>query len=269
MALLIELWIELDISEPPYCLGSAPCQAFFLKASNALPERSEHNGDFSCKSSLKNKFKVVPEVGLEPTRDRSHQILSLARLPVSPLRHVGNVASILLHILDISIAESKIYSIFSLDWRIVMIKKMFGLVSICLLLSSCQSLPDGRAPRGPIVDSPQAVDVYSVRAAENRMATVLSTELLKMFTPGSTVLIRLDFLSDIESADVLPYRVLQNIRDLYPFAFAEASPYSLESRIGRVEDGVELLKWEMRLFRQSELLWSCRLIIDMAADAGK
>jgi hypothetical protein len=31
---------------------------------------------------------MVPEVGLEPTRDYSHQILSLARLPISPLRLV-------------------------------------------------------------------------------------------------------------------------------------------------------------------------------------
>ena len=30
---------------------------------------------------------MVPEVGLEPTRPGGHQILSLARLPVPPLRH--------------------------------------------------------------------------------------------------------------------------------------------------------------------------------------
>ncbi|MBN2642566.1 MAG: hypothetical protein JXR78_13000 [Victivallales bacterium] len=143
-----------------------------------------------------------------------------------------------------------------------MIKKMFGWVSICLLLNSCNSLPDGRAPQGAIVDSPQIADVYSVKAAENRMATVLSTELLQIFTPGTTVLIHSDFQSDLENADILPYRVLQNIRDLYPLVFSEASPYLLESRIVKVADGDGRFKWEMRLFNQAELLWCCRLIID-------
>ena len=32
---------------------------------------------------------MVPEVGLEPTRPFGHQILSLARLPIPPLRHEG------------------------------------------------------------------------------------------------------------------------------------------------------------------------------------
>jgi hypothetical protein len=146
--------------------------------------------------------------------------------------------------------------------KLVMIKKMFGLVLICLMLNSCNSLPGGKAPQGPIVESPQMIDVYSVKAAENRMATVLSTELLQMFTPGTTVLIHSDFQSDIEIADFLPYHVLQNIRDLYPFVFSEASPYLLESRIVKVVDGSGRFKWEMRLFKQSELLWSCRLIID-------
>ena len=31
---------------------------------------------------------MVPEVGLEPTQCRHYQILSLARLPISPLRRV-------------------------------------------------------------------------------------------------------------------------------------------------------------------------------------
>ena len=32
---------------------------------------------------------MVPEVGLEPTRPYGHKILSLARLPIPPLRHGG------------------------------------------------------------------------------------------------------------------------------------------------------------------------------------
>ncbi len=32
---------------------------------------------------------MVPKVGLEPTRDCSHQILSLACLPIPPLRHIS------------------------------------------------------------------------------------------------------------------------------------------------------------------------------------
>ena len=32
--------------------------------------------------------KTVPEVGLEPTRSKDHQILSLARLPIPSLRLV-------------------------------------------------------------------------------------------------------------------------------------------------------------------------------------
>ncbi len=32
---------------------------------------------------------MVPEVGLEPTLGRPNQILSLARLPIPPLRHEG------------------------------------------------------------------------------------------------------------------------------------------------------------------------------------
>lgn len=31
---------------------------------------------------------MVPKVGIEPTHDKSYKILSLARLPVPPLRHV-------------------------------------------------------------------------------------------------------------------------------------------------------------------------------------
>lgn len=35
-----------------------------------------------------DEIEMVPLVGLEPTRYRYHQILSLARLPVSPQRHI-------------------------------------------------------------------------------------------------------------------------------------------------------------------------------------
>ena len=37
---------------------------------------------------LKPLFLLVPGEGIEPTRDYSHQILSLARLPVPPSRQV-------------------------------------------------------------------------------------------------------------------------------------------------------------------------------------
>ena len=33
---------------------------------------------------------MVPKVGFEPTRDCSHQILSLACIPISPLGHKNN-----------------------------------------------------------------------------------------------------------------------------------------------------------------------------------
>ena len=37
--------------------------------------------------SVRIRCLVVPEVGIEPTRDYSRQILSLVRLPIPPLRH--------------------------------------------------------------------------------------------------------------------------------------------------------------------------------------
>lgn len=57
-----------------------------------LITQKQHNGGFSWFSGLLYFlrklliFKLVPEVGIEPTRDFSRQILSLVRLPIPPLR---------------------------------------------------------------------------------------------------------------------------------------------------------------------------------------
>jgi len=144
-----------------------------------------------------------------------------------------------------------------------MVKYFFFIFSATLVLAGCNCLPDGNPPKGTIVDAPDIPQTYSVAAAENYMATALSTAFLQEFTPGKMILLKAEFSSVDKKLEYMPNHTLKNMRDMFSVVFTKSAKYRLVSKIAAISGKSKTFRWDMEFFKEKELLWKDSVTVVM------
>ena len=141
-----------------------------------------------------------------------------------------------------------------------------GFAAICcgMLLSGCQSIPDGPTPKGPVVTPPPAQTAFTEAGAVNRLAASLSPVLMREYPPGARIVLRPDFGGTDPKAAELPKQVLRRNLDLFPMTLSMNSPDQITSRVERREDGSR--RWTMSLKRGTRQPWRDEVIIKAHQD---
>ncbi len=145
-----------------------------------------------------------------------------------------------------------------------MVKYYLFIIAAAMVLSGCTCLPDGTPPGGPIVEAPKIPQIYSISAAQNYMATALTTAFLQEFIPGKFVFLKAEFSSDDKKLKYMPNNTLKGMHDVFRVIFSESSKYRLISEISGVTDKSDIFQWEMKLFNGKDLLWKDSVNVNIA-----
>lgn len=125
----------------------------------------------------------------------------------------------------------------------------------------CTSIPDGKAPTGPIVPPSTPRPVLSTAEAVNRFATSMSAGLLRNFAPGTVIVCRQDFLPAGSGFERLPLLVVGKSGDLFVFRFSNMP--SVPTLYSRIEPGKRKgdYLWDMSLRYGDKPIWqeSCTI----------
>lgn len=130
--------------------------------------------------------------------------------------------------------------------------------SIMLVLTACNTLPDGMPP-----DSPEIVDIavkktYSVAGAANLLSTSLIAGSIGVLSPSSRVKLQTDAGMPFRE---YAFEVMSAARRTVGFQISSSTPdYLLEAFFTPLKDGI--FEWEMSLSGSGVVLWRQGVIVD-------
>ena len=129
--------------------------------------------------------------------------------------------------------------------------------SIMLVLTACNTLPDGMPP-----DSPEIVDIavkktYSVAGAANLLSTSLIAGSIGVLSPSSRVKLQTDAGMQFRE---YAFEVMSAARRTVGFQISSTPDYLLEAFFTPLKDGI--FEWEMSLSGSGVVLWRQGVIVD-------
>lgn len=153
-------------------------------------------------------------------------------------------------------------------------KCLGGLFFILILLVSCESIPEGIPPKGPLVQPPSNLSVLGKREALNRMITSICVNcdhLTNRFPPARVCE---DFGNEKRAIDELSrelWRKLEKDRLIKPVSEVEkkTADYCLYSRFTEISNDSKgdrrVYKWvvEVRAMPKNRMVWKKELDVSV------
>jgi hypothetical protein len=153
------------------------------------------------------------------------------------------------------------------------LKFLFAAAVVGILAASCESIPEGKAPEGPIIQEEKPAPESAIpgeKAAVNYMITSIATRCVPIASAGKDLpRTANEFTVSAGAVNDMPMEVWQSLSKMKLITPVlpgeEGTLYSLTSEFKELP-GENMFLWEMRLLSadKKDVLWSDKIIFKAA-----